>query len=153
MLIVLVVVGTLAVVGRVQAQQATASLERVEAGDVDAPNECGVDTCQESRRVCLNTGAFVLAVKMHKDNTNLVVSAAVTTEQSKDVVEDKDPKETPAWKFFGLYPGDAIVARALATRDNEWGWTTFTIEESQCYFVTAIDSQARLYELRLGVAW
>ena len=33
MLIVLVVVGTLAVVGRVQAQQATASLERVEAGD------------------------------------------------------------------------------------------------------------------------
>ena len=28
-----------------------------------------------------------------------------------------------------------------------------TVEEPQCYFVTAIDSQARLYQLRLGVAW
>ena len=151
MLLVLVVVGTLAVAGRVQAQQTTASLERVAAGDVDAPTECGVETCQESRRVCLNGGSFVLAVKSTRTTPPLIVSAAVTTEQSKDVVEDKDPM--PAWQFFGLYPGDAIVAQALGSGDNGWGWTTFTVEEPQCYFVTAIDSQARLYQLRLGVAW
>ena len=153
MLIVLVVVGTLAVVGRVQAQQATASLERVEAGDVDAPNECGAETCQESRRVCLNGGSFVLAVKSTRTTPHLIVSAAVTTEQSKDVVEDEDPKKMPGWKFLGLYPGDAIVGQALGPGDNGWGWTTFTVKEPQCYHVTAIDSQARLYKLRLGVAW
>ena len=75
-------IGTLAVGEPAKAQPA-ASLERVDAGDADAPGECGTEPCRESRRVCVNTGAFVLAVKAHDDSR--VASAAFTTEQSEDV--------------------------------------------------------------------
>ena len=30
----------------------------------------------------------------------------------------------PGWKFFGLYPGAALVSQAIAFGDAGWGWTT-----------------------------
>ena len=56
-------IGTLTVGETVKAQKAAASLERVEAGNIDAPDECGMERCRESRRVCFNTGAFVLTAR------------------------------------------------------------------------------------------
>lgn len=152
MLTVLTVIGVLAVGEQLKAQQAAASLERVEGGDVDAPAECGTEPCRGSRRVCLNTGAFVLAVKANADSR--LASAALTTEQAEsEDVEDQDSGEIPGWKFFGLYPGAALVSQALAFGDAGWGWTTLAVEEPQCYLVTALDGRARLYELRVAVAW
>ena len=150
MLVVLTAIGTQAAGERIEAQQAAASLERVEAADADAPGECRTEPCRESRRICLNTGAFVLAVEAHEDSR--VASAALTTDQAEGV-ENKDPGEMPGWKFFGLYPGAALVSQAIAFGDAGWGWTTVEVEEPQCYFVTALDGRARLYELRVAVAW
>ena len=149
-LVVLTTIGTLAVGERIAAQQAAASLERVEAADTDAPSECRAAPCTESRRVCLNTGAFVLAIEAHEDSR--VASAALTTDQAEDV-EYKDPGEMPGWKFLGLYPGAALVSQAIAFGDDGWGWSTTEVEEPQCYFVTALDGRARLYELRVAVSW
>ena len=114
MLVVLTAIGTQAAGERIEAQQAAASLERVEAADADAPGECRTEPCRESRRIWLNTGAFVLAVEAHEDSR--VASAALTTDQAEGV-ENKDPGEMPGWKFFGLYPGAALVSptRADAT--------------------------------------
>ena len=113
MLIMLIVIGTLA--NPVGAPEATASLERVEAGGVDAPDECEFEPCRESRRVCLNGGAFVLAVQMHHDSRR--AAAAVTTERSEDAA-DEESGETPAWRFFGWYPGDALLVQAVAFEDK-----------------------------------
>ena len=81
------------------------ALNGVEAGDVNAPNECAwegleLPICTESRRVCLNAGGFVLAVKTHGDQ---IGSAAVTTEQSEDV-EDRAPGKIPAWGVLRYVP-------------------------------------------------
>ena len=92
-------IGTLAVGERAKAQQAAASLERIEAGDADAPGERGTEPSREFRRVCVNTAAFVFAVKAHDDSR--VASAAFTTEQSEDV-EDRDPR---ASRLTGTPPG------------------------------------------------
>lgn len=152
MLLVLTVTSVLAVGEQLQAQQAAASLERVEAGDVDAPAECGTELCRESRRVCLNTGAFVLAFKANTDIR--MASAALTTEQAEsEDVEDQGSGETPGWKFFGWYPGAALVSEVLAHPDHGWGWEALVVDEPQCYFVTARAGRARLYELRVGVSW
>ena len=151
-LVVFVVISALAGTGRVKAQEAIAGLEWVEAGDVNAPNECAwegleLPICTESRRVCLNAGGFVLAVKTHGDQ---IGSAAVTTEQSEDV-EDRAPGKIPAWVFSGMYPGNVLIAQTAA--GNGWNWTTFHVAEPQCCSVTAVDGRARLYKLRVAVPW
>ena len=45
--------------------------------------------------------------------------------------------------------------RRTTTHDvlRDGGWTAVEVEEPQCYFVTAVDGRARLYELRVAVAW
>ena len=100
--------------------------------------------CRESRRVCLNAGGFVLAVKSHSER---IASAGLTTEE-EDV---EDTGKIPAWMFFGLYPGNVLHAQT-STREG-WNWTTFHVAEPQCYSVTAVAGQARLYKLRLTVPW
>ena len=156
-LVVLVVISALAGTGRVKAQEAIAVLEWVEAGDVNAPNECAwegleLPICTESRRVCLNAGGFVLAVNTHGDQDDPldIGSAAVTTDQSEDV-EDRAPGNTPGWVFSGMYPGNVLIAQTAA--GNGWNWTTFYVAEPQCYSVTAVDGRARLYKLRVAVPW
>ena len=53
----------------------------------------------------------------------------------------------------GQYPGTALVSQVPAFGDDGWGWATSEVEEPQCYLVTALDDRARLYELRVTVAW
>ena len=151
---ILVAIGT-AGTGRVNAQEAIAALEWIDAADVNAPLACelsrGEDRppielpqCSESRRVCLNAGGFVLAVKTHSER---IASAALTTEE-EDV---EDTGKIPAWMFFGLYHGN--VLHAQTSTHEGWNWTTFHVAEPQCYSVTAVDGQARLYKLRVAVPW
>ena len=116
-------------------QRATASIERIERADVDAPSLADADdgTFRESR-VCLNSGggAFVLALRRHDDSHAAFAGVGVA---------DADGALT-----------DTIPPLYL-NRDDEriWIWRSTTL--AGCVTVRAAGGRARLYRLTVGVNW
>ena len=135
----------LGAVSSAAADEADASLGRIEAADVDAGRALSsaawdrLNTMMNGgqsirwedfgrvREVCLATGAYVLAVRRY------TASAAVA----------------------GIVASDQVLAlRVLvADRHPRDAWWPFTINERACPRVTAIGGQVRIYELRTRNLW
>ena len=123
--------------GEVVAWQATVSVERIEAGDVDAPGaideaylaEPDLEEGAGVVRVCVNSGRFIFAVQRYP------LSAAA---------------------LGVIFRDDEAIANVNVLRiaeQGEWGWDSFAVHEPTCVQATVVGGRARLYRLRFAVNW
>ena len=109
---------------------ATASLEQVEAANVFAPDED-----MATRRVCLNAGAYVLALHIAEGGEFALASLFPEGEDDYLIAATVgfDPETDP--------------------ESDMWEWTSFKVEEPACFEARVIYGRLRLYSLRVGVSW
>ena len=135
---------------RAEAQQATATLERVEAADVDGRRGCtsveirdGV--CAGSRRVCLNRGLFVLAVEAYDAGVAVAMARSYQSEGGPTGLDNIVSSTMAAQGLpMQVQPRDGSIR-------NGAGWDALTVEEPQCYEVFVNGGRARLYQVLVDV--
>ena len=122
-------------------QQASASLTRIPAADVDAPPISAIQLESQSpdpfrfRRVCLREGgAFVFTFE-----ANAETGIGTGGVRAEDDFPDSEPLAVQ-----GVFPSDEL----------RWGWTMFNLTDEQartCLLMYAGGGRSRLYRLRIGV--
>ena len=110
----------------VWAQQADAVLVPVESGRLDALTAADV---VEERELCLPGGMYVLAF-----------------------ARGRYPHSGYALVEHEEHEGATVAL--FSTLDEQMGWDTFSVEDGgTCFQFVVFHGRARVYELRVGVAW
>lgn len=125
--IVVVVLATSFFIEPAWAQQAASTLRAVESGTIDALRETG--TIRKEREVCLREGLYVLAFAL-------------------------EPGHDHGRAIVGLGPGKvAADVQVSASHQDGWAWDSFEVDVYTCYRFIAVLGRARVYEVRVKVAW
>ena len=113
----------------VHAQEVSVRLVPVHPGRIDALSEDVI-----SREMCLRGGTYVLAVARGPLSGNgVAIIATGTLEQAEETVAGTFIRESD---------------------QTQHTWQSFRVTENRaCMYLTALNARARVYELRVGVAW
>ena len=110
-----------------RAQHAEAFLRSVESGRVDALSNADV---VEEREMCLRAGMYVLAFD-RGPHSHLGYA----------LVDQGDPNEATA-----------LIIIEPSHQDGS-AWDAFAVKATTCFQLAVVHGRARVYELRVGVAW
>ena len=93
------------------------------------------DEDMATRRVCLNAGAYVLALHIAEGGEFALASLFPEGEDDYLIAATVgfDPETDP--------------------ESDMWEWTSFKVEEPACFEARVIYGRLRLYSLRVGVSW
>ena len=117
-------------------------LSRIDAASVSAPpfpadfDYSGDEIPIGERRVCLNTDRYVLAVQIYDGRVN--AAAALYSD---------------AGEAGGETVAQASVLANQSTEPGRWNWSSFAVEEPECFRVRVIGGRARVYRLMVLIDW